>query len=358
MVDKLEEIRKRFHSVRDEMMNPESMQDMKQYAILSKEYKDLEKIDFKYEEYLKILGNIEGAKTVLKEEKEEEFREMAKQELEDLDPLKEKVEMEIKTLLIPKDPDDDKNVILEIRAGAGGDEAGIFAGDLYRMYQRFAEIQKWTWDIISFSEATAGGYKEIIVSVTGNEAYGKLKYESGVHRVQRVPDTESQGRVHTSAASIAVLPETDAVEINLDMGDIKKDTFRASGAGGQHVNKTESAIRLTHLPTGLVVECQDGRSQIQNFEQALKVLKARLYDRELQKKNDETSEVRRSMVGRGDRSDKIRTYNYSQGRVTDHRINFSIFNLPNVMDGDIGAFIEELKLAENAERLSAAASGE
>jgi peptide chain release factor 1 len=325
---------------------------------LSKEYKDLEKIDFKYEEYLKILGNIEGAKTVLKEEKEEEFREMAKQELEDLDPLKEKIEMEIKTLLIPKDPDDDKNVILEIRAGAGGDEAGIFAGDLYRMYQRFSEIQKWTWDIISFSEATAGGYKEIIVSVTGNEAYGKLKYESGVHRVQRVPDTESQGRVHTSAASIAVLPETDAVEINLDMGDIKKDTFRASGAGGQHVNKTESAIRLTHLPTGLVVECQDGRSQIQNFEQALKVLKARLYDRELQKKNDETSEVRRSMVGRGDRSDKIRTYNYSQGRVTDHRINFSIFNLPNVMDGDIGAFIEELKLAENAERLAAAASGE
>ena len=358
MVDKLEEIRKRFHAVRDEMMNPESMQDMKQYAILSKEYKDLEKIDFKYEEYLKILGNIEGAKTVLKEEKDEEFREMAKQELEDLDPQKEKVETEIKTLLIPRDPDDDKNVILEIRAGAGGDEAGIFAGDLYRMYQRFSEIQKWTWDIISFSEATAGGYKEIIVSVTGNEAYGKLKYESGVHRVQRVPDTESQGRVHTSAATIAVLPETDAVEINLDMGDIKKDTFRASGAGGQHVNKTESAIRLTHLPSGLVVECQDGRSQIQNFEQALKVLKARLYDRELQKKNDETSEVRRSMVGRGDRSDKIRTYNYSQGRVTDHRINFSIFNLPNVMDGDIGAFIEELKLAENAERLAAAASGE
>jgi peptide chain release factor 1 len=358
MIDKLEEIRKRFHAVRDEMMNPESMQDMKQYAILSKEYKDLEKIDFKYEEYLKIIGNIEGAKTVLKEEKDEEFREMAKQELEDLDPLKDKVEMEIKTLLIPRDPDDDKNVILEIRAGAGGDEAGIFAGDLYRMYQRFSEIQKWTWDIISFSEATAGGYKEIIVSVTGNEAYGKLKYESGVHRVQRVPDTESQGRVHTSAATIAVLPETDAVEINLDMGDIKKDTFRASGAGGQHVNKTESAIRLTHLPSGLVVECQDGRSQIQNFEQALKVLKARLYDRELQKRNDETSEVRRSMVGRGDRSDKIRTYNYSQGRVTDHRINFSIFNLPNVMDGEIGAFIEELKLAENAERLAAAASGE
>ena len=355
MVDKLEEIKKRFHTVRDEMMNPESMQDMKHYAVLSKEYKDLEKIVNKYEEYLKILGNIEGAKTVLKEEKDEEFREMAKQELEDLDPLKE---TEIKTLLIPKDPDDDKNAILEIRAGAGGDEAGIFAGDLYRMYQRFAEVQKWTWDIISFSEATAGGYKEIIVSVTGNEAYGKLKYESGVHRVQRVPDTESQGRVHTSAASVAVLPETDAVEINLDMGDIKKDTFRASGAGGQHVNKTESAIRLTHLPTGLVVECQDGRSQIQNYEQALKVLKARLYDMELQKQNAETSETRRSMVGRGDRSDKIRTYNYSQGRVTDHRINFSVFNLPNVMDGDIGSFIEELKLAENAERLSAAAGGE
>ncbi len=358
MVDKLEEIRKRFHAVRDEMMNPDLMKDMDNYAKLSKEYKDLEKIDFKYQEYEKILSNIEGAKTVLKEEKDEDFREMAKQELEELEPKQEKIENEIKTLLIPKDPDDDKNAILEIRAGAGGDEAGIFAGDLYRMYQRFAELQKWTWDIISFSEATAGGYKEIIVSVTGNEAFGKLKYESGVHRVQRVPDTESQGRVHTSAATIAVLPETDAVEINLDMGDIKKDTFRASGAGGQHVNKTESAIRLTHLPSGLVVECQDGRSQLQNFEQALKVLKARLYDQELQKKNDETSEVRRSMVGRGDRSDKIRTYNYSQGRVTDHRINFSVFNLPNVMDGDIGSFIEELKLAENAERLAAAASGE
>ncbi|AFM05327.1 bacterial peptide chain release factor 1 (bRF-1) [Bernardetia litoralis DSM 6794] len=358
MVDKLEEIRKRFHAVREEMMNPDLMKDMDNYAKLSKEYKDLEKIDFKYEEYEKILSNIEGAKTVLKEEKDEDFREMAKLELEELEPKKEKIENEIKTLLIPKDPDDDKNAILEIRAGAGGDEAGIFAGDLYRMYQRFAELQKWTWDIISFSEATAGGYKEIIVSVTGNEAFGKLKYESGVHRVQRVPDTESQGRVHTSAATIAVLPETDAVEINLDMGDIKKDTFRASGAGGQHVNKTESAIRLTHLPSGLVVECQDGRSQLQNYEQALKVLKARLYDQELQKKNDETSEVRRSMVGRGDRSDKIRTYNYSQGRVTDHRINFSVFNLPNVMDGDIGSFIEELKLAENAERLAAAANGE
>ncbi len=358
MVDKLEEIRKRFHDVREEMMNPDLMKDMDNYAKLSKEYKDLEKIDFKYQEYEKILSNIEGAKSVLREEKDEDFREMAKQELEELEPKQEKIENEIKTLLIPKDPDDDKNAILEIRAGAGGDEAGIFAGDLYRMYQRFAELQKWTWDIISFSEATAGGYKEIIVSVTGNEAFGKLKYESGVHRVQRVPDTESQGRVHTSAATIAVLPETDAVEINLDMGDIKKDTFRASGAGGQHVNKTESAIRLTHLPSGLVVECQDGRSQLQNFEQALKVLKARLYDQELQKKNDETSEVRRSMVGRGDRSDKIRTYNYSQGRVTDHRINFSVFNLPNVMDGDIGSFIEELKLAENAERLAAAASGE
>jgi len=358
MVDKLEEIRRRFHDVREEMMNPDLMKDMENYAKLSKEYKDLEKIDLKYQEYEKVLSNIEGAKSVLREEKDEDFREMAKQELEELEPKQEKIETEIKTLLIPKDPDDDKNAILEIRAGAGGDEAGIFAGDLYRMYQRFAEVQKWTWDIISFSEATAGGYKEIIVSVTGNEAYGKLKYESGVHRVQRVPDTESQGRVHTSAASVAVLPETDAVEINLDMGDVKKDTFRASGAGGQHVNKTESAIRLTHLPTGLVVECQDGRSQIQNFEQALKVLKARLYDMALQKQNAETSETRRSMVGRGDRSDKIRTYNYSQGRVTDHRINFSVFNLPNVMDGDIGAFIEELKLAENAERLSAAASGE
>ncbi|MCC5946321.1 MAG: peptide chain release factor 1 [Bernardetiaceae bacterium] len=358
MVDKLEEIKTRFTQIGVEMTKPDAMSDMKAFAKLSKEYKDLEKIVIQYEKYKQILDGIAEGKHLLNTEKDPEMRELAKAQIEELEPEKENIEEVIKQLLIPSDPDDDKNVIFEIRAGAGGDEAAIFAGDLYRLYQRFAERMKWKAELLSFTEGTAGGYKEIIMTISGEEVYKSLKYESGVHRVQRVPATESQGRVHTSAASIAVLPETDDVEINLNMSDIKKDTFRASGAGGQHVNKTESAVRLTHIPSGLVVECQDGRSQMQNYDQALRVLRARLYDMELQKQNAEISAARKDMVGSGDRSDKIRTYNYSQGRVTDHRINYSIFNLPNVMDGEIYDFIEKLRIAEHNERMKTNADSE
>ena len=286
---------------------------------------------------------------MLSNEKDPEFREMAKAEIDELEPQIEKLEEELKFMLIPKDPNDSKNVILEIRAGTGGDEASIFAGDLFRMYKSYAEDQNWKFTILNFNEGSAGGYKEIVASVEGEDVYAKLKFESGVHRVQRVPATESQGRVHTSAATVAVLPEAEDVDVELNMGDIRKDTFRASGAGGQHINKTESAVRLTHIPSGLVVECQDGRSQHANYDKALKVLRSRLYEIELQKHNAEISSQRKSMVGSGDRSDKIRTYNYPQGRVTDHRINLSVYNLPNVMNGDIEEFIEQLRIAEYAE---------
>ncbi|WP_027001664.1 peptide chain release factor 1 [Hugenholtzia roseola] len=352
MIDKLREIKKRYEAVRDELAEPEVMSDMKAFAKLSKEYKDLEKIVVKYDAYDLALSNLENAKAILQTEKDPEFRDLTKAEISELEPQIETLEEELKTLLIPKDPNDDKNALLEIRGGTGGDEAAIFAGDLYRMYQRFAEKIGWKFEVMSATEGTAGGYKEIIVSIEGEEVYAKLKFESGVHRVQRVPDTETQGRVHTSAATVAVLPEDEDVEVELNMSDIKKDTFRASGAGGQHVNKTESAIRLTHLPTGVVVECQAERSQIKNYERALKVLKARLYDLELQKKQAETSAARKSLVRSGDRSEKIRTYNYPQGRVTDHRINFSVFNLPMVMNGEIEEFIEKLRIAENAEKMA------
>ncbi|TAF33906.1 MAG: peptide chain release factor 1 [Cytophagales bacterium] len=351
MIDKLLEIKTRFEEVGRLMLEPDAMQDMKEYARLSKEYKELERIVVKYEEYALVLGNIESAKNVLREEKDPDFREMAKAELDELDPKKQSLEDDLKTLLIPKDPNDDKNAILELRAGTGGDEAGIFAGDLFRMYQRFAERMNWHFELLSYSEGSSGGYKEVVCMMSGYGAYGKLKYESGVHRVQRVPLTESQGRVHTSAATVAVLPEVEDVAIDIDLKDIQKDVFRASGAGGQHVNKTESAVRITHTPTGLVVECQDERSQIKNYERALKVLKSRLYDLEMQKQTAAVSAARKTMVKTGDRSEKIRTYNYPQSRVTDHRINMSVHNLPTVMDGDLLEFIEQLSIAENAERL-------
>jgi peptide chain release factor 1 len=351
MVDKLEAIKSRFNEVGQKLIEPDAMADMKKYSRLSKEYKDLEKIVKKYDAYKKILDNIKSAKSLLETEKDQEFREMAKSELDLLYPQKEVMEDELKQMLIPKDPNDSKNAILEIRAGTGGDEAAIFAGDLFRMYERYCERMKWKMNVLDITEGTSGGYKEIITLVSGDDVYGKLKFESGVHRVQRVPVTETQGRVHTSAASVAVLPEMEEVEIEINMNEIRKDTFCSSGPGGQSVNTTYSAVRLTHIPTGLIVTCQDEKSQIKNLEKAMKVLRSRLYEMELKKHNEQVGEQRKSMVGSGDRSDKIRTYNYPQSRVTDHRINYSVYNLQTVMDGEINDFIENLRIAENAERL-------
>lgn len=351
MVEKLEEIKHRFEEVGQLIVQPDAMSDMSHYSKLSKEYKDLEKIVNKYEAYKIVLENIANSKEILEVEKDPEFREMAKSELDELEPQKAEMEEELKQMLIPKDPNDDKNSILEIRAGTGGDEAAIFAGDLFRMYQRYCEKQGWKLSVLDLTEGSSGGYKEIISMVSGEDVYGKLKFESGVHRVQRVPATETQGRVHTSAATVAVLPEMEEVDVQIDMNDVRKDTFCSSGPGGQSVNTTYSAVRLTHIPTGLVVSCQDEKSQLKNLEKALKVLRGRIYDIELQKHNDEVGAQRKSMVGSGDRSDKIRTYNYPQGRVTDHRIGYSQHNLPTVMDGEIGEFIEQLRIAENAEKL-------
>ena len=335
------------------MVQPDAMADMKHFSKLSKEYKDLEKIVIKYDEYKKVLDGIKSAKSLLETEKDEEFREMAKMELDDLNPKKKRFEEELKQLLIPKDPNDSKDVILEIRAGAGGDEASIFAGDLLRMYQKFCEKKGWKISVSDYVEGTAGGYSRIVASVKGDDVYGILKFESGVHRVQRVPTTETQGRVHTSAASVAVLPEMDDVEVEIDLNDIRRDEFCSSGPGGQSVNTTYSAIRLTHIPSGIVVQCQDQKSKLKNYDKALKELKSRLYAIELQKQQDEIGAERKSMIGRGDRSDKIRTYNYPQGRVTDHRIGYSQHNLPDVMNGNIGEFIDRLRIAENTEKLKA-----
>jgi peptide chain release factor 1 len=351
MIDKLEAIKQRFEEVSEQLIQPDIISDMKRYSSLNKEYKDLEKIVVEYKKYLDILSNIATSKNVISTEKDPEFRDMAKAELDELLPQKEAMEDFIKEMLIPKDPNDSKNIILEIRGGAGGDEASIFAGDLYRMYQRFAERMGWKMEVLDYTEGTAGGYKEIVCSVSGEDVYGKMKYESGVHRVQRVPNTETQGRVHTSAASVVVLPEMEEVEVNIDMNDVRKDLFCSSGPGGQSVNTTYSAVRLTHIPTNIVVQCQDEKSQLKNFDKALKVLRSRIYEIELAKHNSEVGAQRKSMVGSGDRSDKIRTYNYPQSRITDHRIGYTVHNLTTVMDGYIEDFIEQLRITENAERL-------
>ncbi len=353
MIDKLEAIKTRLQEVSTLLTQPDVLADMKQYKVLSKEYKDLGKITEVYDRYRKVLDNVQSAQAVLNTEKEADFRAMAKEELEALGQQQQGLEEELKTLLIPKDPNDGKNVVLEIRAGTGGDEAAIFAGDLFRMYQRFAEKMRWTLQLLDTTEGASGGYKEIVCTLAGEEAYGMMKYESGVHRVQRVPATETQGRIHTSAASVVVLPEVDDVEVHIDMNDVRKDTFCSSGPGGQSVNTTYSAIRLTHVPTGIVVSCQDEKSQIKNFEKALKVLRSRLYERELKEQQAAVGAERKSMVKSGDRSDKIRTYNYPQGRVTDHRIGFTVHNLPVVIDGDIGPIIEALRIADNATKLQA-----
>ena len=351
MTEKLMSIKNRFKEVEQLIVQPDAMSDMKEYTKLNQEYRALEKIVVKADAWFHALENLKNAKTLLSTEKDEEFRKLVKAEIETLESEIEQLDKVLKILLIPQDPDDNKNVILEIRAGTGGDEASLFAGDLFKMYRQFAERQRWKLETISFSEGAAGGFKEIICSIQGAEVYGKLKFESGAHRVQRVPSTESQGRVHTSAATVAVLPEVEDVDVDLNMGDIRKDTFRASGAGGQHINKTESAVRLTHFPSGIVVECQDGRSQHSNYDKAMKVLRSRIYEKELKKHNDKISSERKTMVGSGDRSDKIRTYNFPQGRVTDHRIGYTVYNLTNILAGDIQNFIDRLRIAENSEKI-------
>ncbi len=353
MLDKLQAIKVRWESIREEMNDPAAMADMKKYIKLNKDYKELEPIVDAYEVYKDVLGNIESTKEILKNEKDEEFRTMAKEEMNELVEKRDTMEEEIRIMLIPADPQDSKNAILEIRAGTGGDEASIFAGDLYRMYLKYCETKKWKVEIVEETEGTVGGFKEVILNVSGQNVYGQLKYESGVHRVQRVPKTETQGRVHTSAASVVVLPEAEEFDVELKEADIKKDTFCSSGPGGQSVNTTYSAVRLTHIPTGIVATCQDQKSQIKNLAKAMTVLRTRIYELEYKKYLDEVTSKRKTMVSTGDRSAKIRTYNWPQGRVTDHRIGLTLYNLPNIIDGDIQELIDKLQLAENAERLKA-----
>lgn len=348
---KLEGIVSRFEEVGKLITLPEIISDMNKYVKLNKEYSQLEPVVEAYKEYRNLLSNIDDAKEIISEESDAEMKEMAREELDVLNERLEPLEEKIKILLIPDEPEDDKDAIVEIRAGTGGDEASIFAGDLYRMYLKFAESRKWKVATTSFTEGTVGGYKEIIMSISGNGVYGIMKYESGVHRVQRVPQTETQGRVHTSAATVAVLPEAEDFEVEVKQEDIRKDTYCSSGPGGQSVNTTYSAIRLTHVPTGIVVTCQDEKSQLKNLDKAMKELKTRLYNLEYQKRMDEISSQRKTMVSSGDRSAKIRTYNYPQGRVTDHRINLTLYNLSSVMDGDINEITDKLQMAENAEKL-------
>jgi len=351
LLDKLQAIKERHREVGELIADPDVMSDMKRYIKLSKEYKDLEPIVEAYHQYRNVIDNIASSREMLNNEKDSEFREMARAELESLMQRKDSLEEEIRLMLIPSDPQDDKNAIVEIRAGTGGDEAALFAGDLYRMYQKFCENSGWKTELVDMNEGTSGGFKEVIFNVSGQGVYGVMKYESGVHRVQRVPQTETQGRVHTSAATVAVLPEADEFDIELKAGDIKKETFCSSGPGGQSVNTTYSAVRLTHIPTGIVVSCQDQKSQIKNMDKAMKVLRTRLFDMEYKKYLDEIASKRKTMVSSGDRSAKIRTYNFPQGRVTDHRIGLTLYNLSSIMDGDIQEIIDALQVAENAEKL-------
>lgn len=353
MLDKLKEIYIRYQDIEQQMNDPQVTSDMKRYVKLSKDYKDLQPVVKAYKEYSNLLESIAECRELLETEKDQELREMAKEELATSLDRKEKMEEDIRILLIPADPTDSKNAVVEIRGGTGGDEACIFAGDLFRMYTRYCEKKHWKVEVSDFNEGTAGGYKDITFTVSGEGVYGLLKYESGVHRVQRVPATETQGRVHTSAAGVVVLPEAEEFDVELNPADIKKEIFCASGPGGQSVNTTYSAVRLTHIPTGIVVSMQDQKSQIKNMEKAMALLRTRLYEREYNKYMEEMSSKRKTMVATGDRSEKVRTYNYPQSRVTDHRIGWSMHNLPEFMDGNIEECIEALQLAENAEKLKA-----
>ena len=351
ILTRLDGLKLKYEEIGQKLTDPEVIADVKQFIQFNKEYRELEPIIEASERYRTAIANLAEAKDILANDKDEEMREMARGEIAELEPKIETLEEEIKLLLIPKDPQDAKNAIVEIRGGTGGDEAAIFAGDLMRMYTKYIESKGWKYEITSFSEGTAGGYKEVVMKVTGNNVYGTLKYESGVHRVQRVPQTETQGRVHTSAASVAVLPEAEEFDVEISMNDIRKDIFCASGPGGQSVNTTYSAIRLTHIPTGIVVQCQDQKSQLKNFDKAFEELRTRVFNLEYSKSLDEIASKRKTMVSTGDRSAKIRTYNYPQGRITDHRINYTIYNLSAFMDGDIQDCIDHLIVAENAERL-------
>jgi peptide chain release factor 1 len=352
ILDKIKDIELRFEQVQQEIVDPSIMSDMRRYTSLNKEYKELDRIIKKAEEYRMALSNLDIAKDMLRNESDDELREMAKEELSDLEPQVENLEEELKMLLIPSDPDDSKNVILEIRAGTGGDEASIFAGDLFRMYEKYCDQVGFKLQVSELQGGTSGGFKEIIATISGEDVYGTLKFESGVHRVQRVPATESQGRIHTSAATVAIMPEAEEFDVEINPSDVKDETFCASGPGGQSVNTTYSAVRLTHIPSGITVSMQDEKSQLKNRDKAYRILRARLYDQELSKRKAEEDAMRRTMVSTGDRSAKIRTYNYPQGRVTDHRINLTIYNLQGIMNGDLTEIIEKLRIEDNAEKLA------
>jgi len=351
MFTQLENLKGRYIEVGKQLSDPGAVSDMKRFTQLNKEYRELGRIVDVYDAYKLILANIDNNKQILETESDEEFREMAKNELTTLEEDKLKTEEELKHLLVPKEPEDERNVLLEIRAGTGGDEASLFAGDLARMYTRYCETVGWNVTIADANEGTVGGFKEIVLEITGENVYGRMKFESGVHRVQRIPETEAKGRVHTSAVTVAVLPEADEVDVQINESDIQMDVFRASGAGGQHVNRTESAVRLTHVPTGTVVACQQERSQHKNREHAMKMLKTKIYEAAVRKHEDAIAARRKTLVSTGDRSAKIRTYNFPQGRITDHRINLSMYNMDAFMNGEIGEMIDALSVAEQTEKL-------
>ena len=352
MFDKLEELVGRLEEINMMLTEPEVINDQKKYRELMREQNELTPIVEKYKEYKAAKDGIEDSLAILDEESDEEMRELAKEELNECKETVEKCEQELKILMLPKDPNDEKNVIVEIRGGAGGDEAALFAAELYRMYSNYADSQHWKVEIISINENGIGGFKEVVAMVTGKGAYSKLKYESGVHRVQRVPETESGGRIHTSTATVAVMPEAEEVDVQIDMNDCRIDVMRASGNGGQCVNTTDSAVRLTHIPTGIVIYSQTEKSQLQNKEKAFRLLRSKLYDLELEKRQNSEAEERRSQIGTGDRSEKIRTYNFPQGRVTDHRIKLTLYKIDSIMNGDIQELLDNLIAADQAAKLA------